>query len=363
MLTSRPSKTVSLEADMQTGKKENYPLAPEIILELSEQIASRNFSRYLTFESASGERKRLKVRFRHKEDLIWEATDFPNGLAALHSLVDPGNRELWDHIYLENRGGRMSLPIRHLKLVMVYDNPPGTNPKVSDHLIDGMDLAEINHKRIPLVDWEINMELLTGFDRISLDEFRIRTLYKWAHISEADPEFVRAAVRDFGKSGSDGFDKHGKNPKYGGQIRLLCSEFVSWYYYQYGIQVHGKSLRDIEGTQQLHDLFEAEEELYAYKDEGETGGFFNTKTGERYLPQPGDYLERRGPNGAEHSMMIYRWLPKDPTSWNDSDREDMALVINGPWPVTLRLVRIERDEANESGDNYPKQYFVGKVDG
>ena len=57
---------------------------------------------------------------------------------------------------------------------------------------------------------------------------------------------------------------YGENPKYGGGLDNLCSEFVSWYYYQAGIKVNGKSLRDIAGAQRLHDLFKAEGNLYRY---------------------------------------------------------------------------------------------------
>jgi hypothetical protein len=104
-------------------------------------------------------------------------------------------------------------------------------------------------------------------------------------------------------------------------------------------------------------LFEAEGSLYRYNSGTELQSFVHTTTNARYLPRPGDYLERRGPDGAEHSMIIYRWLPGDPGAANLPDRYNRAIVLNGPWPVTLRLVRIHEDEINAG-----KDFWLGKID-
>jgi hypothetical protein len=334
-------------ADMKQTAEENYPLEPTIILDMSAQPAHASFTRYLTFQNYAGQRKRLKVAFRKTGPLRWEIESFPDGIGVLRSLVDTGNRSYWDHMYFENRGGRTTLPIARLQIIMRYTNPAGLSP------------SHLNHAQIPIVDWPIGMSLLDGNDEICLDDFARRTRYAWAGIDEGHPPVVRLVADDLGKSGSDGQgqDPYGSNPKYGGAIDLLCSEFVSWYYYERSITVNGKNLRDIVGTQQLHDLFKAEGNLYRYNSGTHLQDFVHAKTGDRYIPKPGDFLERRGPDGAEHSMIMYRWLPADPNASNSHDRYPRAIVLNGPWPVTLRLVRIHEDEINDN-----KDFWLGKID-
>ena len=303
----------------------------------------------------------MKVRFTKKSSLTWESDSFPNGLDELTSLVNQGNRSYWDKLYLENCGGSTALTIKNIKIIIVYDNPPGTSPHQSNHVVDGLYLSLINHAEIPIIDWELNMELLSGYDTIDLTEFRKQSLRKWAGTNNDDPAFVRSAIEDCGKSGSDGSDQYVSNPKYGGAIEKLCSEFVSWYYYEHGVKVNGTSLKDIVGTQELHNLFRAEGRLYRYNSGTNLQGFVHADTGEKYIPKSGDYLERRGPDGAEHSMLFYRWLPKDPSSSRADDQLNQALVINGPWPVTLRLVKIHKDEL-ATGADYPKDFWLGRVD-
>ncbi|MGD9221984.1 MAG: hypothetical protein PVH22_01985 [Desulfobacteraceae bacterium] len=340
-------------ADKKKTASENYPLEPNIIIDMSERPAHTSFSRYLTFQDHAGRRKRLKIAFRKTGSLRWESDSFPNGIDALKSLVDTGNRSYWDHLFLENRGGRTTLPIERMQIIMRYQNPPGRSP---DHL---------NHAEIPIVDWPIGMTLFAGHDEICLDEFARRSRYAWAGVEASDPDVIRMVADDLGKSGSDGNgqDQYGQNPKYRDRIDNLCSEFVSWYYYEQNIKVNGKSLRDIVNAQQLHDLFKAEGNLYRYNSGTRLQDFVQAETNQRYTPQPGDYLERRGPDGAEHSMIMYRWLPGDPGAANSHDRYNRAIVFNGPWPVTLRLVRIHEDEKRVDSENgYPKDFWLGKID-
>jgi hypothetical protein len=230
---------------------------------------------------------------------------------------------------------------------MRYRNPAGLSP------------GHLNHAEVPIVDWPVGMTLFSGHDEISLDEFARRSRYAWAGIEESDPAVLRMVAEDLGKSGSDGAgqDQYGDNPKYGGRIDKLCSEFVSWYYYQANISVNGRSLRDITEAQQLHDLFKAEGTLYRYSSGTRLQDFVHAETEERYIPQPGDYLERRGPGGAEHAMIMYRWLRREPSAPNSHDRYNRAIVLNGPWPVTLRLVRIHEDEITDN-----KDFWLGKID-
>ena len=327
-----------------------YPLEPRVILDMSEKPAHSSFSRYLTFHDYTGRRKRLKIAFRKTSSLRWEGESFPSGIESLRSLVNTGNRSYWDHMFLENRGGRTTLPIERLRIVMRYQNPSGLSPE------------HINHAEIPVVDWPIGMRLLAGYDEICLDEFAQRSRYAWAEIDESDPKVTRIVSADLGKSGSDGpgQDRYEDNPKYDKRINLLCSEFVSWYYYEANTKINGSGhrdkLRDITGTQSLHDLFKAEGALYRYDNSSRLQSFVDARTNERYIPQPGDFLERRKDGKASHSMIMYRWLPGDPNA-SDHDRYNRAIVFNGPWPVTLRLVRIHEDEKNLGVD-----FWLGKID-
>jgi hypothetical protein len=332
-------------ADMKAGAAKNYPLEPQMTLELSVAPGNNDFSRHLTFEDHTGARKRLKIKFRKTSALVWQIDSFPDGIDALRSLVDPGNRSYWENLFFENRGGTTTLLIRHLKLVMRYADPPGSSPE------------GINHAEIPMVDWDLNMSLLAGDDEIDLTEFAKRSLHGWAGLADSDPGVVRRAVHDLGKSGSDGSDGFGSNPKYGAGIDNLCSEFVSWYYHEEDVKVNGQSVKHIVGAQQLHDLFRAAGQLYRYDSGVNLQGFTHSTSGERYAPKAGDYLERRGPDGAEHSMIMYRWLPGNPAASSVDDRLNQAIVINGPWPVTLRLVKIHKDETENR-----KDFWLGRVD-
>ena len=333
--------------DMQQGAPENYPLEPVIVLHMATKPTSSSFSRELTFQNHAGLRKRLTVAFEKVAPLRWESTSFPNGIGALTSLVDQGNRGYWDTMVLENRGGSTTLDIDRLEITMRYSNPPGSSP---DHL---------DHGEIPVVDWPIGMQLLAGIDEISLDEFARRSRHAWADVRDSDPTVVRMALDDLGKSGSDGpgQDSYGDNPKYNAGVDNLCSEFVSWYYHEADVEVNGASVRDIVGTQQLHDMFAAEGTLYRYNSGNTLQSFVHADTNAKYTPKPGDYLERRGPDGAEHSMIIYRWLPGDPAAAATNDRYNRAIVLNGPWPVTLRLVHIHQDELNAG-----KDFWLGRID-
>jgi len=334
-------------ADEKELDEAAYPLEPQITLEMSEQPEHNNFSRYLTFQNHAGQYKRLAVAFHKTGPLRWEVESFPSGIDTLRSLAEPGNRSYWDRMYLESRGGSTALPIERLKIVMRYTNPSGDSP-------DG-----INHGEIPVVDWSVRKTLPAGDHMIGLSTYALYSRFAWAGVSDSDLQVVRMAAEDLGKSGSDGKgqDHYGNNPKYGAGLENLCSEFVSWYYYQAGIKVNGKSVRDIVGAQQLHDLFKAEGTLYRYNSGTNLQAFVHATSGVRYTPRPGDFLERRKDNKAEHSMLILRWLRGEPGAANVRHRYNRAVVINGPWPVTLRLVRIHEEEVDLGRD-----YWLGRID-
>lgn len=327
----------------------SYPNEPHLVLTMSRQPEHNNFTRYLSFKNHFGVWKRLAIAFKKKRDLIWESSGFPKGIDVLRSFADTGNRNYWDSMYLENRGGRTALPIKHLLIEMVYDKPPWLSP------------IGIDHERIPIVDADINKTLRSGRHYFSLNNYARISRYKWAGVKKAAPWLVRRVARDLGKSGSDGEgqDRYGKNPKYDARVSHLCSEFASWYYYECKTKVAGHSLeywgekaghllRDVYSTQQMHDAFRKAKRLYYYKNSDRTWcNVEDLAKCNRYTLKAGDYLERRGPAGAEHSMIMLRW---------DNTKKE-AIVFNGPWPVTLRMVRVEHDEKNKDSN-----YFVGRVD-
>lgn len=313
----------------------SYPNEPRIVLTMSHQPAHNNFKRYLSFRGHDNSWKRLAVDFRKTSTRVYENQGFPDGIEVLRSLANSGNRNYWDAMYLENRGGSTTLPLAHVLIEMNYDNPSGYSPR-------GMD-----HGKIPIVDANFRRTLRSGHHRLSLNNVARTSRRSWASVTTSSPMMVRWVAEDLGKSGSDGKDKdkYDNNPKYGGAVSLLCSEFASWYYYQAGVKVAGNDLRDITGTQTLHTLFSEAKRLYYYKNSDNTWRRVDDSS-RRYTPKAGDYLERRGPAGAEHSMIMLRW---------DSSNKE-AIVFNGPWPVTLRRVLIDSDEKNK--DNI---FYVGRV--
>ena len=163
------------KADMRQGAPENYPLDPVIILDMATEPANSSFSRELTFQNHAGVRKRLTAAFKKTGPMRWEVNSFPNGIGALTSIVDQGNRNYWDTMVLEDRGGSTTLDIARLRIIIRYSNPPGSSP-------DGL-----NHAEIPIVDWPIGMHLLAGVDEINLDEFARRSRYKWASLKTPTP--------------------------------------------------------------------------------------------------------------------------------------------------------------------------------
>jgi hypothetical protein len=194
---------------------------------------------------------------------------------------------------------------------------------------------------IPIIDWSINKTLDAGTSSIDLDIYAQITRYLWAGIDFYGPAFVFTALCDLGKSGSDGVDEFGTNPKYNGDNGYLCSEFVSWYYHEGGLVIDGSDFRDIEKTQTMHTIFKNAGLLYRYNKIREA--FVHIVTGDVYEPRAGDFLERRYDGQAEHAMMVLRW--------DDTTKE--ITVINGPWPVTLRTINVQTDSKN---------YCVGRVE-
>ena len=304
------------------------PLDPTIELTLAREPEHSKFDRHLTFRNHRKQAKRLKVSFVRASGLMWRASGFPAGTDEFRSLADTGNRQYWDSMLLENRGGDTEIRVAHLMIRMHYDDiPSGCSTDID------------------ILNADIGQTLASGQSSILLDPYARLSRMNWAGITGSAPLCVVAAAHDLGKSGSDGSDQYGSNPKYGGSVSQLCSEFVSWYYHEVGVVVGGKNFRDIVGAAQMHDIFSSAKQLYRYH--SGKRAFIHAETEAVYRPQAGDFLERRGPGGPEHSMMMLRW--------DDAAKE--ATVINGPWPVTLRKVRVEHSELNQG-----KDYWVGRLE-
>jgi hypothetical protein len=312
-----------------SGKEICYPLEPTIEMTLTEQPIHNNFTRYLSFQNYQGRTKRLAVAFRKRSGLTWHADSFPDGIDTLRSLADTDNRSYWDTMLLQNRGGSTEIRIGHLLIVMHYeDTAPGCQ------------------RDIPIVDTDINRTLAAGTSSTGLDPYARVSRYTWAGLDFSEHPVALQAARDLGKSGSDGQDQYGANPKYGADVSLLCSEFVSWYYHESGLVVGDRNFRDIVGTGELHSIFESAGQLYRYHS-GSKRAFIHSVTEDVYQPRAGDFLERRAGGKAEHSMIMLRW--------DDTNKE--ATVINGPWPVTLRRVRVQYDERNRG-----KDFWLGRIE-
>jgi len=112
--------------------------------QLEEEPIHSCFDRYLTFINHSDSIKRLRVSFRRKSGLTWEAESFPEGIGDLESLADTNNRSHWEDMRLENRGGTTTLKIAHLLIVMHYD------------------LSSSYEEDIPVVDYNIHSTLNSG---------------------------------------------------------------------------------------------------------------------------------------------------------------------------------------------------------
>ena len=311
------------------GNDVHLPQAPTVELTLRRDIAVDTLMRHLTFTDHSGDRRRLKMTLtRVPGTLRFRATAFPDGLLALTGLTVTDARSHWDRMSLENILGTTALDIGQVRIVMNYGN----------------DLPDGCVRNITVVDQRLDAVLGASPASVSLDVIALQSRWTWAGTTADMPWCVQLASEDFGKSGSDGQDGFGRNPKYGGAVDNLCSEFVSWYYHQAGYTVGGQGFRDIVTTEQLDDLFQAAGQLYAYHSGHQR--FEHVGTGAVYQPRAGDFLERRADGAAEHSMMVLSW----------DDAHKVATVINGPWPVTLRTGAVQDLEINGG-----KDFRVGRL--
>ncbi len=346
---------------LSVGSEVAHPDGLSVWMKLKRRPAHSVFTRYLTFTNMAGDTKRVAIRFTKESRLKWRGElDDASDLLRLKSLAETGNRSYWDSMKLENRGGSTRLRIKHLFVQVNYSSIPATRVQ-----------------EIPLIDYELNETLSAGYDSIDLADAAAmsRMAFARAHAGSDGlypifPEHVRLAINDLGKSGSSGSIESlpviALDAKYGDADRLLCSEFVSWYYHAAGVElsvdvplpwssssatVVVEDFRDITATQQMHDSFHRVHGLYSYHNGRKR--FENTHGGEVYTPKAGDFLEWRKNGKAMHSMILFDW----------NDETKIATVINGPWPVTFRTVKIQKiEEMTEyDGESIDYDFYIGRV--
>ena len=298
-----------------------------------------NFACYLVFHSYEMDAILIKFSFSKIDKLTYEAVldeSVPLELKKLQDMCLEDNRDFWDEMLLENRGEIPELSIKHLFFALTYNST--TKGCLND---------------ITVLDWDIDQAFKHSYSKIYLNSYARFSRLKWVsetvksitgqdYVYDANtcPAFL-AAVRDIGKCGTSGFNYYDMNPKYGAGDDNLCSEFVSWYYHHEGTPFGKRDFRDIRSATILIDLFARADRKYEYNNL--TQQFEHTITRKTYLPQPGDYLWR---TNQGHAMIIAGW----------NEETNIAAVINGPWPVTLRTVEIQKDE-----DSSDKEYCIGRM--
>jgi len=315
------------------------PVKSVLRITLDEIPAKDSFACYLVFHDYETNGILVKFTFSKIDDRIYESVldeSTPKELKKLQDMCLENNRDYWDEMLFENRSEIPSLSIKHLFFKIIYNST--TKGCLND---------------ITILDWDIDQAFKQSYSKIYLNSYARFSRLKWItetvksitgkdYIYDANtcPAFL-AAVRDIGKCGTSGYSFYDMNPKYGAGIDNLCSEFVSWYYHNEGTPFGKRDFRDILSATTLISLFAQVDRKYIYNNS--TQRFEHSITREAYQPQPGDYLWRTNPG---HAMII--------AGWNKETK--IAAVINGPWPVTLRTVEIQRDE-----DFSDKEYCIGRM--
>lgn len=142
----------------------------------------------------------------------------------------------------------------------------------------------------------------------------------------------------------------------------MCSETISWYFYEYGVQIVDLvtsaiyNFGDTNSHVQMHDAFLAAGRLYCYHASQNAwvkkDSAYNWVYGSTITPKPGDYLDRRDSDGDPsngddgHAMMMAKW---DAATL-------LATTIDGPWNINFRDVDIDAEE-----DAGQRDYCVGRI--
>ena len=313
------------------------------------------FTRHLTFTNRAGNTKSVSVAFFKTSDLHYEGTATPDGIATLESLADENNRSYWDAMKFENKGGTTPLDISQIFVDVEYAN------------------TCCNRSPVAQIGYMVNQYLAAGNASFALPGIggsgRINYARDYLGITYDElmsyPDALKYFIYDIGKSGSsDSTDSaSSSNPKYGLTGSALCSETISWYYHTYGVRFTGQvypfpeyDLRDISSHAVMRDQFMAGGRLYCYHS-GRQAWVMKSLSdqwmfGSTYVPQPGDYLDRRDSDGDlsngddGHAMMIAKW----------DAATGIATTLDGPWNINFRPVPVAQDE-----DAGLRDYCVGRL--
>jgi len=330
------------------------PTGLEVRLVLSAQPIHDNFTRYLTFTNRAGSTKSVAVDFVKTANLTYVGTESAAGLAILQTLADQNQRSYWDAMKFENKGGTTSLDINQIFVEVEYAQTCCGREQVAQ-------IAYAVGQSLPAGNSSFALPGNGGSGRINyaIDYLNITYTTLMAY-----PLAFRNFVYDIGKSGSsDATDSaSATNPKYGLTGSALCSETISWYYYEYGEWITDAvtgaltTFRDISAHTTMHDRFLAADRLYCYhsgrQELVKKDAAYNWVLTETYVPRAGDYLDRRDSDGDAsngddgHAMMIASW---DPAS-------GVAITLDGPWNINFRPVDVDGEEQAGSHD-----YCVGRI--
>ncbi len=317
---------------MSSDKKlTNPPTNLTVTITCSSPIGARKMTRFVCFQNYQGSTLSVPIALERTSSTQIEGQCTPEGLEILQSMAYSGKRNYWDQMGLQNKGGKTPLMISTLTIQIDYD--------ISDSGDDD------RWERLKIVDSTISQELKSGHNIIDLAPWARESRCRIAGVDASAHPAVVLAAQDIGKCGSDPSDQFSGNPKYANPDEALCSEFVSWYYHETGVVINNPGeFQTIDFTGQVRTIFGNANRLYRYNNA--TGKFTHSSTGAEYIPQSGDFLERREAGTSEHSMLV--------VSWDANARR--IKVINGPWPVTLRAIRLSEIEQNAG-----KDFWLGRI--
>ncbi len=329
------------------------PTSLTIQIETRFQPIHNIFTRFLTFENLAGNKRRVAVRFHRVAHLQYQGEVTDAALGVLQSLAVRNNRSYWDRMSFENRGGSTALNIRTIEVEIAYPVPC------------------CNRQPTSTIAFRTNAYLDAGYSSIRLGNNlgRIRYAMNFLGLTSWElgrlPEAFKLMVYDLGKSGSSGASDStdSANPKYSNSSAMnLCSETISWYYYETGVDLPHEtnpatvySFRDVDSHRTMHDYFKNAGRLYCYHDSREQwirkDRSYRWVYGDTYDPQPGDFLDRRDsdPDADKdngHAMMLAEW----------DDANGFAWVMDGPYNINFRAVEVRADE--QAGR---KDYCVGRI--
>lgn len=346
--TSNSSRATDLTIKMELTGMKSYP---------------SSFLRILKFKNRKNFVKSMWIDFQKQSGAVYEGKPYYGDISILEEMAEPNKRTYWDRMYLYNNGDLRTLNIKWMEIWITYGNHAA-------HANGDWD-PEI------LIGYETNKTLKAGYSTLTLSNTAGRNryiakkfLYGKTSLLSNYPYALRRIIYDLGKSGSsDSTDSSSSvNEKYGLTGPALCSETVSWYYYETGVKVVDQwhspgtvyNFRDITSNKTMLTQFHRANLRYDYSPSTGKWHFMHKSgalnMGVTYKPKPGDMLDRmslkwnakarKWVTNYEHAMMILKW----------DDRAKVAYVIDGPFPVAVRKVPV--GQLTSSG---AKKFAIGKL--